>query len=55
MREVDGLALPGDWLLVKAGYMGNIDLAKVVNDFTAKRKRDPGLLMECVVAPKMRQ
>lgn len=51
MREVDALALPGDWLLVKSGYMGNIDLGKAVANFTAKRKRDPNLVMDCLLGP----
>lgn len=55
MREVDGLALTGDWLLVKAGYIGNLDLEKAVTDFTAKRKKDPSLLMDCIVTSRARR
>ncbi|KAK9898669.1 hypothetical protein P389DRAFT_178044 [Cystobasidium minutum MCA 4210] len=54
MREVDGLALAGDWLLVKAGYIGNLELETAVTDFTAKRKKDPSLLMECIVTSRTR-
>lgn len=52
IREVDGLALTGDYLLVRAGFVGNLDLEKAVEDFTARRKKDPGLLMECLVSPR---
>lgn len=55
MREVDGLAIAGDWLLVKAGYIGNLDLETAVTEFTAKRKKDPSLLMDCVVASRARR
>lgn len=55
MREVDGLALAGDWLLVKAGYIGNLELETAVTDFTAKRKKDPSLLMECIVTSRTRR
>lgn len=55
MREVDSLALPGDWLLVRAGYIGNLDLARAVTDFTARRKKTPGLLMECLVCRRTRE
>lgn len=55
MREVDSLALTGDWLLVKAGYIGNLNLEQAVTDFTAKRKKDPSLLMECLVASRARR
>lgn len=54
MREVDGLSLPGDWILAKAGYLGNLDLEKAVEDFTARRKKEPELIMECIVARKTR-
>ena len=52
MREVDGLSLPGDWILAKAGYIGNLDLEKAVESFTARRKKEPELIMECVVAQR---
>ena len=52
MREVDGLALTGDWLLVRAGYMGNLDLQSAVEGFTARRKKEQGLLMECLVSQR---
>lgn len=55
MREVDGLALAGDWLLVKAGYIGNLDLETAVTEFTARRKKDPSLLMDCVVTSRARR
>jgi translation initiation factor eIF-2B subunit epsilon len=55
MREVDGLAIAGDWLLVKAGYIGNLDLEKAVTDFTAQRKKDPSLLMNCLVTSRARR
>ena len=55
IREVDSLALTGDWLLVRAGYLGNLNLEQNVADFKAKRKRDPGLLMDCIVAPRSRK
>ena len=54
MREVDGFGITGNWLLVKAGYIGNLNLEQAVNDFTVKRKKDPGLLMDCVLAPRSR-
>lgn len=52
MREVDGLSLPGDWILAKAGYIGNLDLEKAVQDFSARRKKEPELIMECIVAQR---
>lgn len=55
MREIDSLAIAGDWLLVKAGYIGNLDLETAVTDFTAKRKKDPSLLMDCIVTSRARR
>ncbi|KAI5474655.1 hypothetical protein MNV49_002699 [Pseudohyphozyma bogoriensis] len=54
LREVDGLGIlsPADFLVVQAGYVGNVDLAGKVAEFTKKRKEDPYLLMSCVVAPR---
>ncbi|GAA5923079.1 hypothetical protein JCM1841_000307, partial [Sporobolomyces salmonicolor] len=53
MREVDGLSIlaPADYLVVQAGYVGNVDLGQKVKDFTERRKADPSLSMSCVVAP----
>lgn len=54
MREVDSLGIlaPADFLVVQAGYVGNIDLAEKVKEFTERRKVDPTLAMSCVVAPR---
>ncbi|GAA5949819.1 hypothetical protein JCM21900_004211 [Sporobolomyces salmonicolor] len=53
MREVDGLSIlaPADYLVVQAGYVGNVDLGQKVKEFTERRKADPSLSMSCVVAP----
>ena len=51
LREVDALGLAADFLLVRAGYIGNLHLAQLVKRFTQKRKKDPGLAMECLLAP----
>lgn len=52
LRELDNVPLQGDFLLVRAGYMGNIDLDSAVKAFTVRRKKDPSLLMDCLVAPR---
>jgi translation initiation factor eIF-2B subunit epsilon len=54
LREVDGLGIlaPVDYLVVQAGYVGNIDLKEKVEEFTAKRVADPSLTMSCVVSPR---
>ncbi|KAK4051858.1 translation initiation factor eIF-2B epsilon subunit, GEF [Microbotryomycetes sp. JL201] len=53
LREVDSLQIlaPADYLVVQAGYVGNIDLQQKVNEFTERRKADPTMTMSCVVAP----
>lgn len=55
MRELDALALTGNFLLTKAGFMGNLNFEQLVDNFMAKRKKDTGLLMDCIVAPRSRQ
>lgn len=52
LRDVDNLGIKNDFLLVRAGYIGNIDLESAVRAFTVKRKKDSSLLMECLVAPR---
>jgi translation initiation factor eIF-2B subunit epsilon len=51
LREADSLPLAGDFLLVRAGYVGNLDLQQAVNNFAEKRRRDNGLVMDCLVRP----
>lgn len=53
LREVDSLQIlaPADFLVVQAGYVGNVDLAQKVKDFAERRKADPNMTMSCVVAP----
>lgn len=53
LREVDSLQIlaPADFLVVQAGYVGSIDLAQKVKEFTERRTTDPTLTMSCVVAP----
>ncbi|GAA6059328.1 hypothetical protein JCM10212_005908 [Sporobolomyces blumeae] len=53
MREVDGLSLlaPTDYLVVQAGYVGNIELKDKVEEFTQRRLADPSLSMSCIVSP----
>lgn len=53
LREVDSLQIlaPADYLVVQAGYVGNVDLAQKVKDFAERRKKDPSMTMSCVVAP----
>lgn len=52
LREVDSLQIlaPADFLVVQAGYVGSIDLAQKVKDFTERRTADPTMTMSCVVA-----
>lgn len=54
LREVDGLGIlaPADFLVVQAGYVGNILLAEKVKEFTTWRKEDPTVCMSCVVTPR---
>ncbi|KAM0788374.1 hypothetical protein ACM66B_001514 [Microbotryomycetes sp. NB124-2] len=53
LREVDSLQIlaPADYLVVQAGYVGNVDLQQKVKEFTERRKQDPTMTMSCVVAP----
>lgn len=53
LREVDSLQIlaPADYLVVQAGYVGNVDLAEKVKEFAERRKKDPSMTMSCVVAP----
>ncbi|KAL8287047.1 hypothetical protein RQP46_004053 [Phenoliferia psychrophenolica] len=52
LREVDSLQIlaPADFLVVQAGYVGNVGLGNLVRDFGLRRARDPDLVMSCVVA-----
>ena len=54
LREVDSLVIlaPKDFLVVQAGYVGNIQLDEKVIEFAERRKLDPSLAMSCVVASK---
>lgn len=54
LREVDGLGIlaPVDYLVVQAGYVGNIDLKAKVDAFTQRRLADPTMTMDCIVAPR---
>lgn len=53
LREVDGLQIlaPADYLVVQAGYVGNVDLKVKVDEFTERRKKDPNMSMSCIVKP----
>ncbi|SGY47010.1 BQ5605_C001g00486 [Microbotryum silenes-dioicae] len=53
LREVDSLQIlaPADFLIVQAGYVGNLNLKAKVTQFAARRKADPNMCMSCVVAP----
>ncbi|GAA5835110.1 hypothetical protein JCM9279_007202 [Rhodotorula babjevae] len=53
LREVDGLQIlaPADYLVVQAGYVGNVDLKAKVDEFAERRKADPSLSMSCIVRP----
>ncbi|GAA5998409.1 translation initiation factor eIF2B catalytic subunit epsilon [Rhodotorula paludigena] len=53
MREVDGLQIlaPTDYLVVQAGFLGNVDLKQKVQEFGARRQKDPSLSMSCIVKP----
>ena len=53
LREVDGLQIlaPADYLVVQAGFLGNVDLKDKVHEFTERRKADPSLTMSCIVRP----
>ncbi|GAA6034875.1 hypothetical protein JCM8097_009345 [Rhodosporidiobolus ruineniae] len=53
MRECDSLSIlsPADYLVVQAGYVGNVDLKQKVSEFTERRKKDPNLSMSCLVKP----
>lgn len=54
LREVDSLGIlaPTDFLVVQAGYVGNVDLKQKVAEFTERRKSESSLSMSCVVAPR---
>ncbi|KAM0754479.1 hypothetical protein T439DRAFT_309262 [Meredithblackwellia eburnea MCA 4105] len=54
LREVDGLQLlaPTDFLVVQAGYLGNVALEELVKDFSARRVRDKDLVLGCGVAKR---
>lgn len=54
LRELDKLGIlgPVDYLVVQAGYVGNLFLKDKVDEFTVRRKADPSLTMSCVVAPR---
>ncbi|GAA5887270.1 hypothetical protein JCM6882_002469 [Rhodosporidiobolus microsporus] len=53
MRECDSLSIlsPADYLVVQAGYVGNVDLKQKVAEFTERRKKDPNMTMSCIVKP----
>ncbi|GAA5877759.1 hypothetical protein JCM16303_000227 [Sporobolomyces ruberrimus] len=53
LREVDSLSIlsPSDYLVVQAGYVGNVDLKSKVDEFGERRKADQSLTMSCLVSP----
>ncbi|GAA5860000.1 hypothetical protein JCM8547_003052 [Rhodosporidiobolus lusitaniae] len=53
LRECDSLSIlsPADYLVVQAGYVGNVDLKQKVQEFTERRKKDQSLTMSCIVKP----
>ncbi|GAA5976582.1 hypothetical protein JCM11641_001346 [Rhodosporidiobolus odoratus] len=53
MRECDSLSIlsPADYLVVQAGYVGNVNLKQKVEEFGQRRKADPNLSMSCIVKP----
>lgn len=53
LREVDSLSIlsPSDYLVVQAGYVGNVDLKSKVEEFGERRKADQSLTMSCLVSP----
>ena len=57
LREVDSLQIlaPADYLVVQAGYVGNVDLKEKVQQFTDRRLKDPNLSMSCIVRPITKQ
>ncbi|GAA5862554.1 hypothetical protein JCM3774_001056 [Rhodotorula dairenensis] len=57
LREVDSLQVlaPADYLVVQAGYVGNVDLKEKVQEFTDRRLKDPNLSMSCIVRPITKQ
>ena len=57
LREVDSLQIlaPADYLVVQAGYVGNVDLKEKVQEFTDRRIKDPNLSMSCIVRPITKQ
>lgn len=57
LREVDSLQIlaPADYLVVQAGYVGNVDLKEKVQEFTDRRLKDPNLSMSCIVRPITKQ
>lgn len=54
LREVDSLGIlaPTDFLVVQAGYVGNVNLEEKVKEFTERRVRESSLAMSCLVAPR---
>ncbi|POY72520.1 hypothetical protein BMF94_4346 [Rhodotorula taiwanensis] len=57
LREVDSLQIlaPADYLVVQAGYVGNVNLKEKVDEFTSRRLQDPNLSMSCIVRPIAKQ
>lgn len=51
LREADALELKHNFLLIRVGYLGNLDLAKLLRDFAAKRKQDSNLVLDSVLMP----
>ncbi len=51
LRDVDSLAIPGDFILAKVGYIGNINLEAAVHKFAERKRSDRGLVMECLLTP----
>jgi translation initiation factor eIF-2B subunit epsilon len=51
LRDADQLKITANFLLVQVGYLGNLDLRVAHERFAAKRKADPNLVMDCLLAP----
>lgn len=53
LREADALELKSNFLLLRAGYLGNVDLARALKEFAVKRKADPNLVLDSLLVPSV--
>lgn len=51
LREADALELKTNFVLLRAGYIGNLDLQRALKEFANKRKRDANLVLDSLLMP----